>query len=141
LIYLADVNLLLAICFDRHIHHTQAVAWVDRQGKGAICLCRTTQLSLLRLLSYPAVMGPAACSQIEAWEILDLLSSDERFQFKHEPNSVERELRKLTAGSAISPKVWNDAYLAAFAMAGQLTIATFDGGFRQYAGLDLCLLT
>jgi toxin-antitoxin system PIN domain toxin len=133
--------LLLALCFDRHIHHHQANSWLSQQGKGAVSLCRTTQLSLLRLLSYPAIMGSAACSQTQAWSTVDALCSDDRFGFRAEPSSLEVELRKLTSGPTISAKVWPDAYLAAFAISAGLTLVTFDGGFRQYPGLRLKLLT
>jgi predicted nucleic acid-binding protein len=34
----------------------------------------------------------------------------------------------------------NDAYLAAFAIAGDMRFATFDTGFRQFSELDLILL-
>ena len=37
------------------------------------------------------------------------------------------------AGHA-SPKAWADAYLAAFADAAQLTLVTFDRGFRGKVG-------
>ena len=42
-----------------------------------------------------------------------------------------------------SPKVWMDAYLAAFAIRAGLPFATLDADFRRFeaAGLDLHLLT
>jgi predicted nucleic acid-binding protein len=36
--------------------------------------------------------------------------------------------------------LWQDDYLAAFAIAGGLTLVTFDGGFSGFAGLELTLL-
>ena len=41
-----------------------------------------------------------------------------------------------------SPKVWMDAYLAAFAIAGRLRLVTLDRDFKSYVshGLDLSLL-
>jgi predicted nucleic acid-binding protein len=36
------------------------------------------------------------------------------------------------AGQTFSPKVWNDAYLAAFAKAANFELVTLDRGFAQY---------
>lgn len=39
-----------------------------------------------------------------------------------------------------SPGLWTDAYLAAFAQAADLMLATFDRGFRRFVDLRLVLL-
>ncbi len=39
-----------------------------------------------------------------------------------------------------SPKIWMDAYLAAFALAGGYQMVTTDAAFKQFRGLDLLLL-
>jgi predicted nucleic acid-binding protein len=39
-----------------------------------------------------------------------------------------------------SRKLWMDAYLAAFALAGGYQMVTTDTAFRQFHGLDLMLL-
>lgn len=38
------------------------------------------------------------------------------------------------------PRLWTDAYLAAYARAGGLTVVTFDRGFRQFPDLSCELL-
>ncbi len=40
-----------------------------------------------------------------------------------------------TARESFTPKLWNDAYLAAFARAAGYTLTTFDKGFSRYPGL------
>jgi predicted nucleic acid-binding protein len=37
--------------------------------------------------------------------------------------------------------VWNDAYIAAFAIAGGCEIVTFDQGFKQFPGLSCTILS
>jgi toxin-antitoxin system PIN domain toxin len=134
---LCDANLLLALCYDRHIHHTTALTWLNTQGSGEVILCRTTQLSLLRLLCHAVVMGEEVCMQAQAWVIYDAILGDERFSFYSEPEGVEVLLRMYTQSSLASPNLWPDAYLAAFARAADLQLATFDKGFRQFDGLRL----
>jgi hypothetical protein len=44
---------------------------------------------------------------------------------------MEDELRRRTSQAIVAPKLWADAYLAAFAEAAGLTLVTFD---RALAG-------
>jgi hypothetical protein len=50
--------------------------------------------------------------------------------------------KRLASGDTASPKLWMDAYLAAFAMNGGLRLVTIDRDFKRFEahGLDLLLL-
>ncbi len=137
---LCDVNCLLAFCYDRHMHHSNAITWLESQDELSVVICRITQLSLLRLLTNASVMGNDVCNLEQAWIIYDTLMGDERFDFSTEPMDLEQHLRRYTVGGRVSPKLWQDAYLAAFARAAKYHLVTFDGGFQQYDGLRLTLL-
>jgi toxin-antitoxin system PIN domain toxin len=137
---LCDVNFLLAICYDRHIHHPTALAWLEQQVALSVAICRNTQLGLLRLLTNASVMIEDVCNLKQSWKVYDTLMSDERFVFYAEPIDLDQHFRRYTASGRVSPKLWQDAYLAAFARATKLHLVTFDGGFRQFKGLGLTLL-
>jgi toxin-antitoxin system PIN domain toxin len=137
---LCDVNCLLAMCYDRHVHHPAALAWLEQQAALSVGICRKTQLGLLRLLTNASVMIGDVCNLKQSWKIYDTLMSDERFAFYTEPIDLEQHLRRYTASGRVSPKLWQDAYLAAFAHATKLHLVTFDGGFQQFKGLLLTLL-
>jgi len=49
---------------------------------------------------------------------------------------------RLAGRDTASPKLWMDAYLAAFAMGGALRMVTLDHDFKSFVahGLDLVLL-
>jgi uncharacterized protein len=71
---LCDVNLLLSMASDRHDHHYPAKQWLAQQEEiGAVGVCFSTKLSLLRLLTHPAVMGVDVCTAQEAWRNADEL--------------------------------------------------------------------
>jgi predicted nucleic acid-binding protein len=57
--------------------------------------------------------------------------------------SLEGVWRQLAETETASPKLWMDAYLAAFAITGGLRLVTFDKDFRKFEnqGLDWLLLT
>jgi hypothetical protein len=138
---LCDVNFLLALCYDGHIHHPPALARFEQQGDAVILICRNTQMGLLRLLTNRSVMGEAVCTQQQAWAVYDAITRDMHFEFSPEPEGLENFLRQYSASNQVTPKLWQDAYLAAFARAANLHLVTFDRGFHQFNGLDVILLT
>lgn len=137
---LCDTNVLLALSYDQHIHHLAALDWLGKQGQGDVVLCRVTQLSLLRLLCNSSVMEKDVCTMSEAWKFYDAILADYRFQFSPESADLERFLRQFTASQKTSSKLWQDAYLAAFALASGLQMVTFDSGFKQFSGLNALIL-
>lgn len=132
---LLDVGVWLAAVWGRHVHHPLAAAWFDRQPEG-LTLCRVTQMSLLRLLSNPAIMGTDTTTRSTAWTVVDRLKADDRVCWAEEPAHLEHVWRALSARDDNSHKLWTDDYLAAFAQAGDLTLATLDRQFaRRYASV------
>jgi toxin-antitoxin system PIN domain toxin len=136
-----DINVWVALTYDRHVHHITARDWFEGLAPTVrLFFCRLTQLGLLRLLSAPAVMGPdQAKSQQEEWKAYDRWLEDERVDFLDEPSGLETQFRALTRLHHALPKDWADSYLAAFAHASRLTVVTFDRAFQNKAK-DLLLL-
>jgi uncharacterized protein len=66
--------------------------------------------------------------------------ADERIAWADEPRGLEASWKKLAAGSRASPKLWMDAYFAAFAITGGYRLVTTDRAFKQFKCLDLLLL-
>jgi uncharacterized protein len=138
---LPDINVWLALSFEAHYHHTAASAWFDKQDDCSCYFCRTTQSGFLRLSTNPALFKNEALTLSEAWVCFDELLQDPRTDFTGEPLGLENVWRKFTMGNSFSPKMWNDAYLAAFAVCGELKLVTFDGGYMNYSDIDLVLLS
>lgn len=65
---------------------------------------------------------------------------DARIGFASEPADVEASWKQFTQGRQFTPKLWNDAYLAAFAVSGNLELVTFDKAFRQYPNIACTIL-
>ena len=136
-----DINVWVALTYDRHVHHRTALRWFDHLAPMArLFFCRLTQLGLLRLLSSAAVMGPdLAKGQQEAWKAYDSWLQDERIEFLEEPAELEEQFRAFTRSPQASPKEWADSYLLAFAAAADLRLVTFDQALRQ-KGTNVLLL-
>jgi toxin-antitoxin system PIN domain toxin len=142
---LPDVNLWLAAILSGHSHHEEARGWLGSQQEvGEILLCRVTQQGVLRLLTTEAVMGCygiAPLSNREAWEVVEAFLADERIIFASEPPGLDKVWLSLSLRETHSPKLWMDAYLAAFALCARARLVTTDKAFSQFEGLDLHLLT
>jgi toxin-antitoxin system PIN domain toxin len=139
--HLPDINVWLALAFDSHQHHVRAVDWFRKAEPESCCFCRMTQQGFLRLSTTPRLMTPQALTLQDAWVAYDDLYHDPRVVFADEPEGIEALWRAHTQHGTFSPKVWNDAYLAAFAQSGDLTVVTFDKGFSQYAGASCLILS
>lgn len=138
--YLPDVNLWLALTFQKHVHHSAAKTWFDQVPDASCYFCRLTQQGLLRLATNPKAFGADAVPMIDAWRVYDLFLSDSRVQFADEPSALESHWRIHTQSQMFSTKVWSDAYLAAFSQAAGWELVTFDKGFSQYQGLKHTIL-
>jgi toxin-antitoxin system PIN domain toxin len=139
--FLPEINVWLALTFSGHGHHPEAARWFHETAQPKSCLfCRMTQQGYLRLATNPKVFLRDALTLTRAWNAYDTLRRDPRAYFADEPSQVEQTWRKLTNDESFSPKIWNDAFLAAFAMERDCQLVTFDRGFRRYSGLNLVLL-
>ena len=75
-----------------------------------------------------------------AWALYENLRADERVASAEEPQGLEAVWKKLASVGTVSPKLWMDAYLAAFAIAGGHELVTTDNDFKQFKGLEVLVL-
>jgi uncharacterized protein len=137
---LLDVNVWVALTFDKHPNHPSAKSWFDGLS-GEVChFCRMTQQGFLRVATNQKAMGQNALTLDEAWAAYDTFLSDPRVAFVAEPAGLETHWRAFTKGSTFSTHVWNDAYLAAFAVVRALEVITFDRGFAKFAAARSTIL-
>lgn len=142
---ICDVNVWLALALSGHAQHSAARQWFDSvKSQGEVLFCRSTQQSFLRLLTNTAVLAPYGnkpLTNAAAWSAYESFLADDRIQFaSKEPPGIDGHWKRLAAKRTASPKLWMDAYLAAFALAGQYTLVTNDRAFKQFRGLSLSLL-
>lgn len=142
---LCDTNIWLALALSGHVHHRASRAWLDTiNAPGVIHFCRATQQSLLRLLTNRTVLGAYGSPPLtnrEAWAAYAAFLDDDRIVLAGaEPDGLEAQWRAFAVRQSPAPKVWMDAYLAAFALTGGFELVTTDTAFTQYGGIELRLL-
>ncbi len=142
---LCDSNVWLALALSRHAHHAVARKWLEcGEDPASIVFCRATQQTLLRLLTNAAVLSPYGnppLSNRQAWVVYEAFLTDDRIAFRaDEPAGLAAQWKRYALRDTASPKLWMDAYLAAFALAGGYRMVTTDAAFKQFRGLGLELL-
>lgn len=130
-----------------HPHHRTAhVAFASASAKRPACFCRTTQHSFLRLITTPALLKQYQAegfTNADAVKVYAGLAELPAVAMRQEPKGLEALWHRLAERNSASPKVWMDAYLAAFAIGHGAELVTFDADFRNFEkdGLKLRLLT
>jgi uncharacterized protein len=140
---LCDNNVWLALALSKHVHQPIARDWLAGiEEPGTILFCRATQQAFLRLLTNASVLAPYGNPPLtnnEAWAVYQAFLADGRIVLQPaEPEGLEPRWHQFAQRDTASPKLWMDAYLAAFASHCQMV--TTDSAFRQFPGLDLLLL-
>ena len=131
-----DVNFLLAFAVDTHTHHKDVLLWLNTKTSGEVVVCRVAQIGFLRLLNTPAVMKEGVLDTDACWAAWVRLLNDGHFSFDTtEPQALDAKFSQFTNNKKYSPRLWTDAYLAAFACANDHTLITFDRGFTRFEGL------
>ena len=115
-------------------------------AKNPACFCRATQQSFLRLVTTPTVLrayGASGLTNRDALRIYESLIKNRSIRFLDEPPGLESLWHDLARLDSASPKVWMDAYLAAFAIRQGAELVTFDHDFHNFEskGLKLKLIT
>ena len=142
---LCDSNVWLALALSKHAHHAAARDWLEAvPDPRSVLFCRATQQTFLHLLTSASVLSPYGNPPLtnrQAWEAYQALVADDRISFRsEEPPGLEALWKRFAVRNTPSPKIWMDAYLAAFALAAGYRMVTTDVAFRQFRGLDLELL-
>lgn len=133
--HLFDANVWIALCFESHPAHP--VARRFREGlteEDRACFCRAIELTFLRLLTNDHVLkglGKAPLRNSEALRLYRSLRSQPFVEYLPEPQELE-DWYSFADIDQVSPKVWMDAYLAAFAAQSSAQLVTFDNGFKDY---------
>ena len=134
---LLDVNVWFAISVGEHPHHPRALRYWHDESDERLAFCRVTALALLRLLTNATVMNGQPLHAGEAWSTYRAWLGRDDVTAAREPAGCDTILGRWAANGIIQPRLWTDAYLAAFARSGGMRLVTFDRDYRRFEGLDL----
>jgi toxin-antitoxin system PIN domain toxin len=137
--YLLDTNLLIALAWPSHLHHSIAQRWFAKKGKAGFRTCPITEMGFVRISSNP-LFTPDAVSPREALVLLERITSLPEHKFWADDLDLSDAIGKNQ--SIIGHRQVTDAYLLALARARRGILATLDRGILSLSdskdgGLEL----
>lgn len=134
---LLDVNALVALAWDSHVHHAPMREWFAARGSSGWATCPITESGFVRVSSNPKAL-PSAIGVSAARGVLTALRAldDHRF-LVDDVSIVAPDVPEVTGYRQVT-----DAHLLTLARRSGMRLVTFDAGIRTLAeGRDVDLLT
>jgi len=125
---LLDVNALVALAWDSHVHHTAVRAWLATAGRHGWATCPLTESGFVRVSSNPKVL-PSAIGVDGARAVLSALRSTEGHRFLVDDVSLSDEDVPTIPGH----RQVTDAHLLTLARRRGIRLVTFDRGVLSLA--------
>jgi uncharacterized protein len=120
---LLDVNVLLALFDQAHIHHSRARHWFSSRAGEGWASCPLTQNGFIRIISQPRYPQPITTTR--AFGLLDAATATDLHEFW--PADITLLDRSVVDRSRIhGPRQLTDLYLLALAVNKGGCLATFD---------------
>ncbi len=121
---LLDVNVLIALLDEDHVHHARAREWLEANVAGGWASCPITQNGCVRVMSQPAYPNPLPAAAV----VERLANATKRSEHRFWPDDVSLLDRGVADGGRIhGPKQVTDLYLLALSVGHRGRFATFDG--------------
>ncbi|HTW50040.1 MAG TPA: TA system VapC family ribonuclease toxin [Acidobacteriaceae bacterium] len=130
--FLLDVNALVALTDEDHVHHTAALKWFNAAGRHDWGVCPMTEAGFLRVVTRPDVGGR---SMEEAGEMLIQLAKLPGFRY-WPMTAGWIEVAAPLADRIFGHQQVTDAWLLGLAIRESGVLVTFDRAMRHLAGVD-----
>jgi hypothetical protein len=134
---LLDVNALVALAWDSHVHHVAIRSWFAAHGTTGWATCPVTESGFVRVSSNPKVL-PNAIPTSTARGVLAALRQAPGHRFLSDDVSmVDADVPRASGHRQVT-----DAHLVTLARRHGVGMVTFDAGLAALAGhRDVELLT
>jgi len=126
---LLDLNVLIALAWPSHLHHSAAHHWfVEHQGVGW-ATCPITQSGFVRLSSNPKIL-PEAVSPRQALQLLKQITTLPHHVFWKDSVELNNAI-VFQQGNIIGYRQITDAYLLSLAIHNNGCLLSFDQGLAK----------
>ena len=126
---LLDVNALVALAWDSHVHHAAMRAWFTANGSAGWATCPITESGFVRVSSNPIVL-PSAIGVDAARGVLSTLRSHPNHRFLTDDVSMgDSDVPSIAGYRQVT-----DAHLLTLARRRRVRFVTFDSSILARAG-------
>lgn len=129
---LLDVNALVALAWDSHVHHTAIRTWFAANGARGWATCPITESGFVRVSSNPKVL-PSPIGLADAREVLALLRAADGHRFLVDDVSLTDD----DVPSIVGHRQVTDAHLLTLAARHGMRLVTFDAALRTLGDVEL----
>ena|SRR5437773_7265757 len=126
MVFLLDVNVLLALAWPSHVANEAARRWFARNSHARWATCPVTECAFLRIISNPS-FSPEALTMSEAQRLLENNLKHPGHHFWADDLDASDALRQFRL---VGHQQITDAYLLALAVHKRGKFATFDKSIR-----------
>ncbi len=131
---LLDVNALVALAWDAHVHHETVSAWFDRRA-GPWATCPISEAGFVRISSNPKVVaGALGVDQVRS-VLRDLRAVGEHRFLGNDVSMTDPDLPRILGHRQVT-----DVVLLVVARRAGVPLVTFDTGLAALAGEGVELL-
>lgn len=128
---LLDVNALVALAWDSHIHHAAIRRWFAANASSGWATCPLTEDGFVRVSANPTVL-PSAIGVEDARRVLTLLRAVRGHRFLVDDASMTDD----DIPALVGHKQVTDAHLLTLARRHAVQLITFDTGVLALGGED-----
>ena len=126
---LLDVNALVALAWDSHVHHVRIRQWFAENAEHGWSTCPITESGFVRVSSNPKVL-PVAIGVDAAIEVLSALRGAGRHRFLADDVSpTDEDVPRMRGHRQVT-----DAHLLTIARRSGVPLLTFDAGLVSLSG-------
>lgn len=133
MVFLLDINLLVALFDSRHVNHEAAHRWFAEFGKAGWATCPITENGVVRVMSNPAYPTVSA-TPVDVLDRLRTLCTLPGHEFWPDDVSLLHSLPDPMRDSLQGHQQLTDYYLVCLAGAHGGRLATFDGSLARSVG-------
>lgn len=132
---LLDVNALVALAWDSHVHHASIRAWFDANADAGWATCPVTESGFVRVSSNPKVLSHAI-GVATAVDVLGALRAVDGHRFLTDDVSLtDTDVPRMVGHQQVT-----DAHLVAVARRHSVRLVTFDSALGAMGRDDVELL-
>lgn len=128
MISLLDVNMLIALAWPSHVHHSLAHAWFTADASAGWATCPLTQCAFVRISSNRKIIPEAVLPQ-EALSLLQTVVNLKSHTFWKDDISILDHA--VPAGLLVGNRQVTDAYLLGLAIKHEGRLVTLDSGLSS----------
>lgn len=135
MVYLIDINVMLALAWPNHPHHQAAIRWMDaRDPREGWATCATIQLGFVRISSQPKfsshhVTPGAATDMLARW-----IADPRHVYWQEEQAGLTGSAFQRLLPTILTHRFVTDGFLVSVASANDGKLATFDRPLAKLFG-------